>query len=34
MGLVAEAAGCCYADNYCDPNCFAHGDSPFCDSFE
>jgi hypothetical protein len=25
VGLDAEAAGCCHADDYCDPNCFAHG---------
>src|SRR6266403_2062054 len=28
MGLEAEAARCCYGDDYCNPNCFAHGVSP------
>ena len=29
MGLNAEAACCDYANDCCDPNCFAHGVSPF-----
>jgi len=33
MGLEAEAAYCGYADNYCDPNCFAHCVSPFIETF-
>jgi hypothetical protein len=29
MGSEAYAARCCYANDYCDPNCFAHGGSPY-----
>jgi hypothetical protein len=29
MGPDADAARRCYADDYCDPNCFAHGVSPY-----
>jgi hypothetical protein len=29
IGSDAYAAGCCHADDCCDPKCFAHGGSPY-----
>jgi len=34
MGLEAEAARCCDADDYCYPNCFTHGGTPYVCLFE
>jgi hypothetical protein len=32
VGFDAGAAGCCYGDDCCDPDCFAHGVFPFGES--